>query len=617
MDGLNAIGVLLTVILAASSARLGGSQPAPGARVRITDEYLIRAWVSDDLSRVVGWVVAKRENLSPNPLEELHLRLYPNAFRPEGGISISGVTDGAGRPLEYEVTGPDETVLVVRAARPVGPGDVAVVNVSFSVTIPRRGDRFGRQGDVTMLGNWFPILSVRRGTEWLDHPYFWIGESFVSSAANLTLTVTYPSDCEAAATGVRVYSHDSDGLTTSRWVGEAVRDAALVLMRGRAKMSEELGDVVLECYYDRSDEDGARLALKTAGRAIEVFERLFGDYPYRTLEVVEVPAWFAGMEYPGLIMIGERIMEIPNRDLEMVVAHEVAHQWWYALVGNDQWEEPWLDEGLATYSECLYFESVYGEEEYERAFDRYVSDPLYSYLSAGRETPPTAASADSFDGDEKLYVMTAYDRGAWILRMLRYVMGDEAFFRGLRIYASRNRFGLATTADLKEAMEEAWGRDLDWFFEEWVYGSAVVSYDVEVEAGIASITPEVSGFRGQVKMPLEVEILWVNGSVARERVWVNGSVTLEIGGECEGVVPDPEDLILGRDSGARCETSIPGSSGDGGRPTTFPIWPAVLLAVVVAVAIIYAKVVRPPGFEPGSGAWQAPILPRLDYGRRG
>jgi aminopeptidase N len=200
---------------------------------------------------------------------------------------------------------------------------------------------------------------------------------------------------------------------------------------------------------------------------VQIFDERFGPYPFTELDLVSTPTSAYGIEYPGMLAIAVRLYgpnsEYPPAYLESTVAHEVAHQWFYSVVGNDQQGEPWLDEALAQYSTTAYYGDLYGPEAasgfraslYER-WQRVEDAPIPIGLSVG-------------DYSAKEYGAIVYGRGPLFVEALADAMGQPAFDRFLRDYYQTHAWGVATTIGFHEQAEDWCGCDLDALFEEWVY----------------------------------------------------------------------------------------------------------------------------------------------------
>jgi aminopeptidase N len=193
---------------------------------------------------------------------------------------------------------------------------------------------------------------------------------------------------------------------------------------------------------------------------LEVLASLFGEYPFLDTKYGIVEGSFSGgMEHPTITLIGASLLGNPTRDLTSLLVHEAAHQWWGDEVTMRTWDDIWLNEGFATYSEVLYAERASGLEPGRLLSSRY-DDGLY----AGQLAPRVVAPAE----DPFRFTGAVYAKGGWVLHMLRRLVGDETFFATLREYRRRHERGNATRADLRAAFEEVSGRDLKQFFDQWV-----------------------------------------------------------------------------------------------------------------------------------------------------
>jgi aminopeptidase N len=205
------------------------------------------------------------------------------------------------------------------------------------------------------------------------------------------------------------------------------------------------------------------LAEESWGRVrgmLAAFEGRFGPYPFpgEKYGMAEFP-WGGAMENQTLTSYGEYLVDGTDQN-DWEVAHELAHSWWGNKVTLDSWEHIWLNEGFARYSEALWFESQAGIEGY-RDWIRGMWRPDFP----GAIVPP-----------ESMFNPTVYLKGAWVLHMLRGVLGDSVFFEAIRAYGERFAYANATTEDLITIFEQQAGRDLRWFFDPWVYGSGRPAY---------------------------------------------------------------------------------------------------------------------------------------------
>ena len=211
-------------------------------------------------------------------------------------------------------------------------------------------------------------------------------------------------------------------------------------------------------------------AYNTIENSIKTFNRIFGKYPYGQYSVVATN-FSGGMEYPGIVFIGKQFYNNYSRnDLENVIVHETAHQWWYGVVGNDEIDEAWLDESLATYSETVYISEIYGEEMAENFYEQTVED-AYTY---GKEL---------YDFDEVMlkplskfqswadYGSLVYSKGAMFLNEIKDDFGKEILYDILNKYYHEYRFLNAKSADFIRVCEEVTNTSFEDKAKEWFYGN--------------------------------------------------------------------------------------------------------------------------------------------------
>ncbi|MEX1182444.1 MAG: M1 family aminopeptidase [Gemmatimonadota bacterium] len=298
-------------------------------------------------------------------------------------------------------------------------------------------------------------------------------------------------------------------------------------------------------------EDSANAAriFARADRMLEYYSGLIAPFPYARLAHVQSATRFGGMENAGAIFYSERA--IANGTLgEGTVAHEIAHQWFGDEVTPARWADLWLSEGFATYFGALFFEDADGAERFREILRESWDEYLQSQV-----TDIAVVDTVSTPGNDLLELLNAnsYNKGGAVLHMLRGVVGDSAFFGGIRAYYARHAPGNATTADLRRVMEQAAGRDLGWFFEQWLYrpGHPVlrVSREWNQQAGEAVILVEQVQKAGWpvFRLPMQIELQTAGGTVRRHIELVDRRTELrfQLPDPLTGVVLDPDGWVLG------------------------------------------------------------------------
>ena len=299
------------------------------------------------------------------------------------------------------------------------------------ITLPRRNDRFGYAGGLALVGTALPTLEVHDDQGWHHDAFEDLGESFYSVTGRYRVTLVGVPDLDIPATGTLASAKTlPNGLVARTYTAADVRDFAWAAGR-LAQVTGYAGatKVVVSYRAGAVTRTQAQSTLAAARKSLNTFSASFGAYPYPELDVV-LGAFpdFGGMEYPTIVF-----SEVDR----WTVAHEIAHQWWYGLVGNDQYAEPWLDESLATWSE-------------ELAMPAWLQCSGYAFPGAARLT-----SDMGYWGDHPNQYDVVYEGGACMLKDLANRFGRDRLIGILRDYADEHRLGVARTGDFTAAIEAA------------------------------------------------------------------------------------------------------------------------------------------------------------------
>jgi hypothetical protein len=420
------------------------------------------------------------KNSESKALESLYFRLLPNGGAAYGNGRLDVIhTQVNGNPAET-VLSIDDSALEVRLPQELQPGDEVRVEFDFEGSVPVDfGDEespgaygiYNYNQGVLSLSGWYPLLAVFDENGWHLDPVSAIGDSVFSETAFYDVTILTPKNLVLATTGVEIGEESTGVLRRSHYVSGPVRDFFLVASADFQVSTQEVDGTRVNSYYFREDEDSGITGLAVASESLSIFNRHFGKYPYVELDIVQAPMRNAlGVEYPGTVLIGDSLYDDTNDpSFSVTIAHEVAHQWWYSVVGNDVFAEPWLDEALATYVSSLYYQEVLGEDAYrglvsywETRYDRLVQEGLDDQVTQDLE---------HFEGlgNPGVYSVVVYVKGALFFKSLREHIGDEAFFSALQQYYGDQKYGVASGDELLRAFEEASGAELDDFYQEWLF----------------------------------------------------------------------------------------------------------------------------------------------------
>ena len=427
-------------------------------------QYVLDVVVDFEALTVAGTAEIWYTNNERETLDAVYLRLYPNAEHYEEGETQIDAVNVDGATVVPNFGDVERTILEVPLPAPLPPDAQTTLQIAFRVTVPRRPDRFGYDEGVMSLGHWYPVLAVYDDEGWNLDPYVALGDAFYSDVAFYTVHLTVPEEIVVAATGVEVGQvlHRQPRVTIT-YVSGATRDFALALSREYKTTSIQVGETTVTSYYLPDHERAGREALRSAVDALKVYNARFGLYPLSELDVAETSFTIAGvpggMEFPGIVFIGSDFYRpdgVFASDLDVVVAHEVAHQWWYGVVGNNQVDEPWLDEAFATFASIIYVEDQQGAQAAEDALWSQAVLPYQLVQLLGGDGPVGASLLD-FDDNLIVYQALVYGKGALFLAQLRELLGDEDFFALLGQHYQAHKYGLLAADDFRRSIEAATG----------------------------------------------------------------------------------------------------------------------------------------------------------------
>jgi aminopeptidase N len=297
------------------------------------------------------------------------------------------------------------------------------------------------------------------------------------------------------------------------------------------------------------DVERAEPSFRRAAEMVDYFTDLIGPFPFEKLANVQSATRFGGMENASAIFYSEQGIA-SGRNMEGTVSHEIAHQWFGDAVTESDWHHLWLSEGFATYFTMLFVEHAYGRDEMVKLLER-SRDYIFEFAE---KNPDYTIVHDNLDDMSKVLTGNIYQKGAWTLHMLRELIGDDAFWTGIRDYYARHQNGSATTDDFVRAMEEASGRELDSFFDLWLHrGGAVeleASWTWDDTRSLLTLTVDQVQPNGlPYDMPLEVAFSDTAGDVRIVTVELSGlnhQFDVELDQEPTSVTLDPSLKLLSR-----------------------------------------------------------------------
>jgi hypothetical protein len=518
--------------------------PAQASLTTPIASYAIEVTLDVAAKKLTGHETITYTNTTADPIPDLTFHLYLNAFRDRnslflregyshrgygwnpnhpGWIEVIGIRLAEGMPLALEEI-EDGTLAHADLPAPVAPGETVEVELSFEAQLPLVFARTGYADDFFMVGQWFPKLGVWQDGAWNAYPFYPNAE-FYADFGTYDVAITLPSKYVTGGTGLLASTVDNgDGTTTKHYHAEDVIDFSWTASSHFRQATRQVGGVEIVYLYLPEHEWTVERALGAAEAAVSYYGRWYGPYPYARLTVVDVPdngQGAGGMEYPTLVTAGTMSMfglgpglveSGIERALEMVIVHEIGHQWWQSMVAFNEAEEPWLDEGFTDYSALRVLETVYG-------IDTSVLDAgnvQMGYLDSHRMNyllnPALPMYGPAWDFDMLDYAIATYSKPILSLRTLERTLGDEVMLDVMSTFFQRYQFAHPTTEDFRAVAEEVSGQDVSWFFDGLVYGDGVLNYAVTaIDEQCVTVARQ-----GDLIIPTEVLVTFADGSPVLE-----------------------------------------------------------------------------------------------------
>ena len=451
----------------------GGAQPlatstaVPTARVVSRfPQYRLDLVLEPEGRLLVGSQQVTIPNHAGVDLQEVVFRLYPNLPQYQGRMSVGDVwVDGK---RSRSVLRAEDTSLAIQLEHPLTPETEIIVELTYEIAIPEPETGyvlFGISQGIWSVPDGYAILAVHDGSSWREDIAPAHGDAVFAEAALYDVTLTLPENLVLAATGSVVSETvQANGQRTRRIVGGPLREFAW-LGSGDYQVAETTAyGKRLRSFFLPGDDAAGQASLTIAAAALRSYQDVFGPYPFGEMVVAEAPLLHFGMEYPGLNLIGLDLYRDQRAQLEDRVVHEVAHQWWYAQVGNDQVNTPWLDEGLAEYSMAVYYRQVSGEAQANTLINQRWLVPYQVAVENGYDAVVNQPSS-AFSWE---YEVIVYAKAALFFDALQRELGNETFQSVLQHYLDLYRWKIATPEDLMQVAESVSGRDLDDLYNRWI-----------------------------------------------------------------------------------------------------------------------------------------------------
>lgn len=397
----------------------------------------------------------------------------------------------------------------------------------------------------SLARNWFPCY---------DYP---------SDKATAKMKITIPKGMICASNGTLVDSTKNDDNTVS-FTWEESYPISTYLISVAATNYEifkhtyitgtDAMDVIYFVYPEHLAQ--AKTDFSNTVAMINFYSTVFGEYPFlkEKYGMAEIPG-SAAMEHQTCTSYSSALIT-GTHEYDWIIAHELAHQWWGDLVTLEDWADIWLNEGFATYSDALWFEHLHGlgglqsrMEEFRTIyldFSQNIDHPIYD--------PP----------EGYLFSPIEYEKAAWVLHMLRFVVGEEKFWKILRKYAQKYAYDNASTEDFQRMCEQIYKKDLDWFFNEWIYEAGYPTYEfgwgISGPNTVRIIVNQTQKSFPLFTMPIELHFV-LSSEVVKRVVWVEGETN-----EFEIILPEtPSEVLFDPEGWVLCKLNPFQKKRKGGR----------------------------------------------------
>jgi hypothetical protein len=513
-------------------------------------------------------------NLTGQPLTTFPFHLYLNGFQPKATwvreAKRDGTRDetiekwesryyGSDEIKSFEVVGQgdltsqlqfiqpddgnqdDHTVVQVRLPKPVLPDGFVQFKIKFHDQFPETLARTGWKRDFLLAGQWFPKVGVWWHGAWNCHQFHGTTEFFADFGV-YDVKITLPQNLVVGASGIATTTvNHSDGTKTLAYHGDDIHDFAWTASPHYKVLKDlfqgSMGAVELTILMQPAHWSQAERHARILKETLDHFERWYGPYPYKTLTLVDPEEGSAagGMEYPTFIT-GETAWWMPGGLLlpELVVEHEFGHQYWYGMVATNEFENAWMDEGINSYSEVKVLDSIAGADTSilnqwgvttgERELQR------LGYLPYADVDPIAKNAWQYFSFDS--YGGITYGKTASVLLTLESIVGEDTMQKAMQTYFLRYRFTHPSPEDFLKTIEEVSGKNLRWYFDQAIYGTQVLDYEVH-RTSSSPVGWYKEGFKekegeteynsnvwihrkGDFIFPVDIAIKFDNGEAVRE-----------------------------------------------------------------------------------------------------
>ena len=536
--------------------------------------YVIHVRLNDTSHVLDGTLEIEYINNAPEALPFLYMHLWPNAYKNKSTAFAKqqvhfGQTNfyfcekeetGYIEDLDFKVDNQavrwsyDQEhidIAKIELNSPIQPGDTISISSPFRVKIPAAFSRLGHVGQSYQITQWYPKPAVYDKDGWHPMPYLDMGE-FYSEFGNFEVSITLPENYLVAATGT--LQTESEQAFLAREVEktadllqhpdqEDLPTASSTLLKTISYEAKQVHDFAWFADKDFKVQKGAvalsngekvdtwtffpaksaeewKNSIRFLNRSVKFYSDQVGNYPYPQATAVQAPLKAGGgMEYPMITIIEEVIDE---RALDGIIAHEVGHNWFYGILGFDERDHPWMDEGINTFYEHRYYQTFYGNLDFEFLPDFLTKGSEMSflelvYLFQARRHLDQAIETPSDQLSRVNYLVSTYEKPAMVLRHLEGYLGQEQLDSLLRAFYEQWKFKHPQPADFRAFFEQRTEKDLSWFFDGYINSDKKLDYALKAVENDGRITVQN---KGSITAPFSIAGL--KDSVVVQEQWYEG-----------------------------------------------------------------------------------------------
>lgn len=401
-------------------------------------------------------------------------------------------------------------IITINLDKPVKNGEVRTFEISYMGT-PKDGLIISKNkyNDRTFFAD-----------NWPDRAHNWIPcNDLPSDKATVEFIVTAPLHYRVISNGLLVDEKINGNNKRTHWK-EEIPIPTKVMVIGAADFAVKRVDssypVPVTAWVYKQDSTKGFYDYALGDDILNFFETLIGPYPFKKLANVQSKTIFGGMENASAIFYAENTVT-GNRNSEALMAHEIAHQWFGNTATEKSFAHVWLSEGFATYLTDMYIEQKYGVDSFQKRLEQERQEAV-EFAKSSKQ-----AVVDSTSDLMDLLSPNSYQKGAWILHMLRNEVGDTNFKKIIRTYFNQYKFANADTRDLQKVAENVSGKELGWFFDQWLYRPGVPVLDIDMKVDGENFKLEIKQGERIYRFPIDVQIIGNLGTESfRQTFYVDG-----------------------------------------------------------------------------------------------